>query len=475
LIVETKTRHSRKRWRLRSRSSLIMATVLLQAVVIGLGWWGTMQLTRVGLGSRVRERIVDESSRAVTHLAGALARADTKTDPDEAQRLVEHFRLPGRTTMAVLDEQGVVKFHPDIDRQPGLEGADLGGTPVTLSHGNEVILLRDLRPGTVVTGRAVLFGRECFVSVRRTEKLGGKIVAYQPVDGVEQAEDRFVRGVMLWLGVAGIAVLGLTVFGSAYLVRQYDTALMRFNVTLNTEAEDRTKRGMVIRNAMVFGLAKLADYRDTDTGKHLERICGYCELLSRELVGVHPEIDRVWIERLRLASSMHDIGKVGIPDSILLKPGAFTPSERRLMEQHATIGADTLIAIRDRVGDDDLLNMSIQVALSHHEKWDGTGYPSGLVGEQIPLCARIVALADMYDALTSKRVYKDAMSHGKAREIILANRGSHFDPAIVDAFERCEERFDIVRQAGQPETDAVELSFLQRTVAEVASMHRSAA
>lgn len=473
--MEPRKTKTRRRWRLRTRSSLIVATVLLQAVVIGLGWWGTMQLTRVGLASRVRERIVDENSRAVTHLAGVLSRDGVAAEAGEAQRLVEHFQLPGHTALAVLDARGRVKYHPHLKRQPGLEGADIGGTPVTLSPGNEVIMLRDLRPGTVLTGEAVLFGRRCVLSVRRTDGSGDKIIAYQSFEGVAQAEDRFVRGVMLWLGVAGIAVLGLTIFGSIVLVRHYDTALMRFNHTLNLEAEQRTKRAVAIRNALVFGLAKLADYRDTDTGKHLERICGYCELLSRELAGAHAEIDRAWIDRLKLASSMHDIGKVGIPDSILLKPGALTACERRLMETHATIGADTLIAIRDRVGDDDLLNMSIQVALSHHEKWNGTGYPSGLVGEQIPLCARIVALADMYDALTSKRVYKDAIGHAKAREIILASRGTHFDPAVVDAFERCEERFDIVRQAGQPETDAVELSFLQRTVEEIASERRHAA
>jgi len=247
-----------------------------------------------------------------------------------------------------------------------------------------------------------------------------------------------------------VLVLGITILGSAVLVRKYDTIVFRFNRQLGEEVERRTRRGLAIRNGMLFGLAKLADYRDTDTGKHLERICKYSELLATQLLGAFPEVDRSWIDLLKLASSMHDIGKVGIPDLILLKPGRLTPEERSQMESHAAIGADTLLAIRSRVGDDDLLNMSIQVALCHHEKVDGTGYPNHLFGDQIPLCARIVALADMYDALTSKRVYKNAMTHEAARNTIMQVRGTHFDIRIADAFDSIQNQFDTVRAQLQP-------------------------
>jgi putative two-component system response regulator len=257
---------------------------------------------------------------------------------------------------------------------------------------------------------------------------------------------------MLWGGLAGVGVLLATVAGSILLVRRYDSILIRANEQLEAEAERRTRRGLAIRNGLIFGLAKLADYRDTDTGRHLERISCYCELLAAELMASCHEIDKAWVERLKLASSMHDIGKVGIPDSILLKPGPLTPDERRLMEQHPLIGADTLVAIRQRVGDDDLLNMGIQVTLSHHERFDGKGYPYKLSSEQIPLSARIVALADMYDALTSERVYKKAMSHEQATKIIRENRGSHFDPAIVDAYLRLEQQFDRTRHEMLPST-----------------------
>ena len=233
---------------------------------------------------------------------------------------------------------------------------------------------------------------------------------------------------IVWATASGVVLLGLSLVGTS----------------------------IVIRNGLIFGLAKLADYRDTDTGRHLERICSYSGVLAEALREEFAEITPAWIERIKLAASMHDIGKVGIPDAILLKPGRFTPDERKIMETHPVIGADTLISIRRRVGDDELMNMGIQVTLSHHERWDGKGYPFGLVADQIPLSARIVALADMYDALTSKRVYKAAMTHDEAKKIIVDSRGTHFDERIVDAFLRIHKRFDDIRRELATECDTRE-------------------
>ena len=265
------------------------------------------------------------------------------------------------------------------------------------------------------------------------------------------------------LGAAGIIVL-LSAGGLFLLMRRHDSILVRLNQNLEQEVLRQVRGGLTIRNALIFGLAKLADYRDTDTGKHLERICRYCEILAGELRAEFEEIDEGWIEHLRLAAPMHDIGKVGIPDAILLKPGSLSDRERRLMEQHTLIGADTLVAIRRRVGNDELINMCIQVALYHHERWDGTGYPFGLSGETIPLCARVVALADVYDALTSDRVYKRAMPHQEARGLILANRGTHFDPRVVDAFERAQAALDAARLDLRPEGSDVEKPHLLAAV-----------
>lgn len=188
----------------------------------------------------------------------------------------------------------------------------------------------------------------------------------------------------------------------------YERALDDLAEGLEAELGTRYQQHLASRHALILGLAKLADYRDSDTGAHLERMSEYSVLLAEQIRDQFDEIDDVWIERLHLAASLHDIGKVGIPDWILLKPGKLTDEERALVKKHTIIGADTLIAVRKRLGDDDLVNMGIQIALGHHERWDGSGYPFGLSGDIVPLAARVVAVADTYDALTSRRVYKEA-------------------------------------------------------------------
>jgi HD-GYP domain-containing protein (c-di-GMP phosphodiesterase class II) len=163
--------------------------------------------------------------------------------------------------------------------------------------------------------------------------------------------------------------------------------------------------------------------------------------LANDLKGLHDEIDDEYIHNLGIASSLHDIGKVGIPDSILLKPGKLTSLERSIMEKHTTIGGECLEAIGSKLGENDFLLMAREVAYWHHEQWDGGGYPHKLVEDEIPISARIVAVADVYDALTSRRPYKRGMSHTESRSIILSGSGQKFDPEIVSAFLRHEDEF----------------------------------
>lgn len=235
--------------------------------------------------------------------------------------------------------------------------------------------------------------------------------------------------------------------------RRYKDTLEQANTELSNEVNKQVGAGLAKRNALIFGLAKLADYRDTDTGAHLERIGLYARILANAVDHKHEEINGKWIDRIVLASSLHDIGKVGIPDSILLKPGRLTPEEREVMEKHTLIGADTLLAIRAKIGGDEFIDMGVEIALQHHEKWDGTGYPFGLKDNDISLAARIVAIADFYDAVTSKRVYKDAMSHEETSKLIRDLRGTHFDPEIVDAFFENEAEFNAIRVHNQHESD----------------------
>lgn len=196
------------------------------------------------------------------------------------------------------------------------------------------------------------------------------------------------------------------------------------NKSLEEAVRARTEELRRTQQQVVQRLGRAAEYRDEETGNHILRVSHVAELLARSLGG-----DDDQCELILHASPMHDIGKIGIPDSILLKPGKLDADEWEIMKRHTTIGANLL------AGDDsELLRTAREIALSHHEKWDGNGYPTGLAGRSIPWSGRIVALADVFDALTSKRLYKEAWSVEAAVEVIRENRARHFDPDVVDAF-----------------------------------------
>lgn len=222
-------------------------------------------------------------------------------------------------------------------------------------------------------------------------------------------------------------------------------ALEKHNGHLNQLVEEKVKEISESQMATIFALAKLAEFRDDDTGEHINRTQLLCRLIAEKL-SIHFKdkyrINTEFIENLVKASPLHDIGKVGIKDAILLKPGKLTPAEFEEMKQHTTLGANKLREVFSNYPNNKFIEIGIEIAQSHHEKWDGGGYPEGLIGDAIPLSARIMALADVYDALRSKRVYKEAYSHKKAREIIIEERGKHFDPLIVDVFLEFEQEFN---------------------------------
>ncbi len=215
----------------------------------------------------------------------------------------------------------------------------------------------------------------------------------------------------------------------------------------------------------MFSLAKLAESRDNETGAHLERIRLYARELALELKQhsqYAPVITNDFVKVLFQSSPLHDIGKVGIPDQILLKPGKLTSDEFEIMKSHTIIGGDTLCAADLEAGQNSFLAMGRDIAYYHHEKWNGQGYPFGLAGEEIPLPARIVAVADVYDALTTRRPYKNAFPHEKSRAIILEGEGSHFDPDLVQAFLAREDRFTEIHDSfGESESLAPLQKILQ--------------
>ncbi|NIC40208.1 HD-GYP domain-containing protein, partial [Aquabacterium sp. A08] len=220
---------------------------------------------------------------------------------------------------------------------------------------------------------------------------------------------------------------------------------------LAAEVARRTRQVEAVQDVTVLALSSMAETRDDETGNHILRTQRYVKCLAEQLRD-HPRFRATltpdYIQLLYKSAPLHDIGKVGIPDHILLKPARLTPEEFEVMKTHTTIGHNAIARAERALGTElEFLRPAKEIALSHQEKWDGSGYPQGLAGEAIPLSARLMALADVYDALISKRVYKPAFPHEQALAIIQEGRGSHFDPDVVDAFLQVHERFRGIAQS----------------------------
>jgi len=283
------------------------------------------------------------------------------------------------------------------------------------------------------------------------------------MSGVELCE--FIRGrqsggyiyVILLTSRSGTrnVVEGLNAGADDFITKPFQPAELRVRL----RAAERII-SLESRDLLIFSLAKLAESRDPETGAHLERMRNYSRLIAEclsELEKYKGIIDGEFVDLVYHTSPLHDIGKVGIPDNILLKPGRLTADEFEVMKRHTVIGAETLDAAIQLQPEAVFLRMARDIAWSHHEKYDGSGYPRGLAGEEIPLCGRIVALADVYDALTTKRVYKPAFTHERAREVIVEGKGKHFDPDVVDVFLSNEDRFEEIR--AQLDSEELSLSF----------------
>lgn len=235
------------------------------------------------------------------------------------------------------------------------------------------------------------------------------------------------------------------------------------NSEIRRLAEQRVEDVVAIQDVAVFTLAKLAESRDQETGGHLTRMRAYTQIIAEQLALGGPyaeQIDGQFLQDLYRSSPLHDIGKVAIRDEILLKPGKLSAEEMQIMQQHASIGAEILEQAVVRCHAGGFLSMAVHIARHHHERFDGTGYPMKLAGHAIPLPARIVAIADVYDALTSARPYKAAYSSDKAREMIERENGRHFDPHVVIAFQQRYAEIVALQQSADTE-DAFVLSPLQ--------------
>jgi response regulator RpfG family c-di-GMP phosphodiesterase len=267
--------------------------------------------------------------------------------------------------------------------------------------------------------------------------------------------------------VRAMTLVGAVVFcwtlalqwGATYLIlSRFHGEHTRKQMKSDEESMHRTKDLVRTRDAVIFGLAKLAESRDADTGHHLERIALYSTKLAaamRKHSKYREQMTSQFVQLIGVSSALHDIGKVGVEDSILLKPGSLTPDERRRMQSHTTVGAKCIHDIEVRLGNSNFLQMAQEIVKCHHERWDGTGYPAGLTGEEIPLAARIVAIADVYDALSARRVYKAPYPHEKCVDVIRIGAGKQFDPDLVEVFLTIESQFREIAQQ-YPETMSAE-------------------
>ena len=231
-------------------------------------------------------------------------------------------------------------------------------------------------------------------------------------------------------------------------LRKMQLELNKYNHYLKELVQEKVREISESQHSTIIALANLAENRDEDTGEHIKRTQTFCRILAEHL-GAHSDyearIEDAFIENIYHAAPLHDIGKVGIADNILLKPDKLTAEEFEIIKTHTLIGSNTLKEVQNDYPNNAFINMGVDITRSHHERWDGKGYPDGLKGEDIPLSGRIMALVDVYDALRSKRPYKPAFSHQKSYGIIMEGAGQQFDPQISDAFQALESEFARIR------------------------------
>ena len=314
---------------------------------------------------------------------------------------------------------------------------------ITIDDGSGTATLLDFENhvgGQTSANHSITIGEDRFFAHLRQVDSGLLVVAQdheRVISGLQETPATTWQLFYLFTLVFGLVGVGLILS----ILSRVEQNVSSTNSNLEKQLESKTEELERTQSAVIFGLAKLAENRDNDTGQHLERISRYVTILAKDLSQTNESLDEHVINNLSLASSLHDIGKVGIPDSILLKKGRLTAAERDIMQYHTVIGGECLDAIQERLGANEFMEVARQVAYSHHERWDGKGYPHQLVKDEIPLAARIVSVADVYDALTSKRPYKRPLSHERSREIVIEGRGTQFDPEVVDAFLRHQDEF----------------------------------
>jgi response regulator RpfG family c-di-GMP phosphodiesterase len=450
--------------RIKQRRLLVLLLIVSQLGCLGFGLvWATQWLHDTF--DRFISRNVAAQGRALAyelaHRIGEEPIASIEPGTagwDRLQALCEQADAPAGGFVSILRrDTGALACQTGLNDDPSLLGTFPGREPLVQADGVaplvDALRAAEERGEHIVTGQIERAGRLYKAACLAVPPLNAILTVQQSEAEIDRSASELVQPLFQVGMVLTATVVGATAMLTVFLVSRYESSLTTLNESLAQEVEQRTQSLVKTRNAVVFGLAKLSESKDKDTAGHLERVRSYVTFLASHMAKTNSEITHHYVANLAVASALHDIGKVGVPDAVLLKMGKLNPSERRAMQMHAELGGECLAAIQRQLGDDDFLQLGQQVAIAHHEQWDGTGYPHGLQGKEIPLAARIVAVADVYDALTSHRPYRPALSHAEAREWIVSHYGTQFDPEVVEAFVAREADFARVSQTA-PQTVA---------------------
>ena len=431
---------------MKSRTKQVFLIIAMQTVCLGVGLWMQYHYVVAAVMRAATQRCytnLEASASVLFGQPGGSAFTSIGSDQPRNEQLTQLLDAarPIQGELMVVDANWKPSF--SSSRRHGLGDGD----SVALRWHPDS---RQVERQTEWTRGHLTFGDgKDFAVVRALPEQRGYVVLHHSAAEVEASAASLVADLP--------AISGLTLVWMFILL---SIAIYMLWARLHDDMEEQRSRSATeslrqlqdlvrTRDAVIFGLAKLADSRDPETGDHLERISVYSTLLTAAAARdpkFRGSITPTFVRLIGISSALHDIGKVGIADSVLLKPGRLTPDEFKTMQEHARIGSDCLKEIERRLGSSNFLQMAREIALAHHENWDGSGYPRGLAGTNIPLAARIVAIADVYDALSSKRVYKNAFPHQECVRIIREDAGKKFDSDLVTVWLRIESRFRLIAQ-----------------------------
>jgi len=440
-------------FRLTKNSHLIEILASIQIIGLAIALVCAGGWIKLKIGSIIRKQIISDNTLIAEQLGNVIrltqrTRVEYGTEAwEKLQNLVERIELPNEGFVCIADRSsGQLLCHPELRNMPALRMSIVGkhsiainGARLTILDAIESLETNRKKPITGLLGSGSALE---IVSVADLGALEAILMVHQNEAASQKAVARFLTPMGFVGLVVGTALVLFTTKATVAVLTRYENELASLNRNLENLVQVRTRSLMKTRDSVIFGLAKLSESRDTDTGEHLDRIRYYSTQLAKAYQQLGNAISPELIEQIGLASSLHDIGKVGVPDRVLLKPGKLDSGERLVIETHTLVGERCLEAIEGHLGQDGFLSLAKEICAYHHEKWDGSGYPYGLEGEQIPISARIVAVADVYDALRSRRPYKEAMTHEAAFDIILEGTGKHFDPSVVAALIQLSADFE---------------------------------